>query len=64
VDLYAIRIRCQTNLRVQDLYDYGFRGFADFGPDFRRVLSCAAGKDELLVTIRGEDAARRYGAGG
>lgn len=39
--------------RIDDLYDRGFKGFADYGPDFKRMTDCVQGQDEVLAIFRG-----------
>lgn len=55
VNIEAVRSRCQTPRKISDLYDFGFKGYADYGPEFRRIRSCSSGGDELLLSLRGRD---------
>jgi hypothetical protein len=51
--LEEIRARCSRGGRIDDLYEHGFKGFADYGADFKRMTTCAQGQDEVLATLRG-----------
>ena len=53
LDLGAIHARCTRSCRIDDLYEHGFKGFADYGADFKRMTSCVQGHDEVLATLRG-----------
>ncbi|KAG1766333.1 hypothetical protein EV702DRAFT_1150480 [Suillus placidus] len=56
VDIRAIKERC-TQVSVEGFYD-ALEHFAQYGPDYRRILDCYrgtdSGHDEVLVQIRGD----------
>ncbi|KAG2030868.1 hypothetical protein BDR03DRAFT_973938 [Suillus americanus] len=56
VDIQAIKERC-TQVSVEGFYD-ALEHFAQYGPDYRRILDCYRGTDrghdEALVQIRGD----------
>ncbi|KAG2139356.1 hypothetical protein DEU56DRAFT_980346 [Suillus clintonianus] len=56
VDIQAIKERC-TQVSVEGFYD-GFEHFAQFGPDYQRILDCYrgthGGHEEALIHIRGD----------
>ncbi|KAG2142363.1 hypothetical protein DEU56DRAFT_979550 [Suillus clintonianus] len=56
VDIQAIKERC-TQVGIEGFYD-GLYHFAQYGPDYRRILDCyrgtSGGRDEALVQIRGD----------
>lgn len=53
LNLSQIQGRCPRIARVEDLYDYGFKGFTNYGDEFKRITSCVQGKDECLAFLRG-----------
>ncbi|KAF8503015.1 ketoacyl-synt-domain-containing protein [Hysterangium stoloniferum] len=53
LDLAAIQTRCKRVCRIEDLYEHGFKGFADYSSDFRRITYAVQGEDEVFVTLRG-----------
>lgn len=53
LDLSQIKERCPRVARVEDLYEHGFKGFTNYGDDFKRITSCVQGKDECLAFLRG-----------
>ncbi|KAF8508000.1 hypothetical protein JB92DRAFT_3121331 [Gautieria morchelliformis] len=53
LNLTGIQERCMRPCRIEDLYEHGFKGFADYSADFKRITSCVQGQDEVLATLRG-----------
>ncbi|KAG2115628.1 hypothetical protein DEU56DRAFT_932582 [Suillus clintonianus] len=56
VDIQAIKARCKQ-VSVEGFYE-GFEHFAQYGPDYQRMLDCYrgtdGGHDEALIQIRGD----------
>lgn len=53
LNVAAIKSRCTQACRIEDLYDHGFKGFADYSAEFRRMTSCVRGDDELFAVLQG-----------
>ncbi|RDB25816.1 Reducing polyketide synthase FUB1 [Hypsizygus marmoreus] len=51
LDLDSIKERCQP-FNVDGFYE-SLKYFADYGPVYRRVISCYKGNDEVLVEVKG-----------
>ncbi|EPQ58589.1 ketoacyl-synt-domain-containing protein [Gloeophyllum trabeum ATCC 11539] len=53
LDLEAIRRDCNLPFDVQAIYEQGFKQYASFSPEYRRILSCYTGPGQALVEVRG-----------
>ncbi|GJJ15309.1 Type I Iterative PKS [Clathrus columnatus] len=53
LDLTSIKSRCSQSCRIDNIYEHGFKGYADYSNEFRRINSCIQGEDELFATFRG-----------